>query len=258
MGANVKDLLFEVADAVSQAVKAFAGDPAKVTGTGASGAPTQAIDKAAEDAALRFLDDDGADVNVLSEEAGFVDRGGSRTLVLDPVDGTFNAVRGIPAYATSLAIGDDRLSTVTHGLVRDLPSGTTYYAEKGKGATRDGAPIATRPFRAKDAVFSVYLGTMAEAASFDVARSARRVRHLGAASLDLCGVASGAFDLYYMRSRAEARLRIVDIAAGALLVREAGGVVATPQGEDLEMPFTADARANLVAAGDRKALEALP
>ena len=253
----MKEVLIALADAVSQAVASFGGDAGAVKGMGADGTPTQAIDQVAEDAVLRYLREHDADLNVLSEEAGFVDLGGSRTLVLDPIDGTYNAVRGIPLYSTSLAVGDDRLSTVTSGLVRDLPRGDTYYAEKGRGAFLNGAPITTRPFRETESLFSVYLGRMAELASYEVARLARRVRNLGAASLDLCGVASGGFDAYYMNSRAPARLRIVDVAAGVLLVREAGGVVVTPEGEELDMAIDLKARTNLVAAGDRACLEAL-
>ena len=254
----MKDLLFGLADAVATAIASFGGDPAAVTGTGAYGTPTQAIDRVAEEAVLRHLEYDGADLNVLSEEAGFVDRGGSRTLILDPVDGTYNAVRGLPMYATSLAVGDGTLATVTHGLVRDLGHGDTYYAEKGKGAFRNGGSLHTRPFRPKESLFSVYLGQNAEAASYDVARAARRVRNLGSAALDLCAVASGGFDLYYMNSKVSTRLRIMDIAGGVLIVREAGGIVVTPKGEELDMPADLKARTNLVAAGDRKAFEALP
>ena len=254
----MKDLLVELADAVSRAVASLDGDPAAVTGTGAYGTPTQAIDKVAEEAVLRTLEYDGSDLNVLSEEAGFVDRGGSRTLILDPIDGTYNAVRGIPLYATSLAVGDESLGSVTHGLVKDLARGDAYYAEKGKGASRNGVPLRTRPFRAKESLFSVYLGQQAEAESYDVARAARRVRNLGAAALDLCGVASGGFDLYYNAAKVSTRLRIMDIAAGVLLVREAGGVVVDTKRTELDMPVSLDARTNLVAAGDPKALEALP
>ena len=255
---SVKDLLHELADAVSTALASFGGEIAAVTGTGAYGTPTQAIDKVAEEAVLRYLDYNGADLNVLSEEAGFVDRGGGRTLVLDPIDGTYNAIRGLPMFATSLAVADDKLSTVTHGLVRNVPGGDTYYAERGRGAFRNGVAIRTRAFTAKESLFSVYLGQLAEPESYDVARAARRVRNLGAASLDLCAVASGGFDLYYVNTRSVARLRIMDIAAGVLLVREAGGVVVDTQGHDLDMPVTLKARTNLVAAGDAKALEVLP
>jgi len=255
----VKDLLFALGDAVARAVASFGGDPGAVAGTGASGAPTQAIDKVAEDAVLRHLDETGSDLNVLSEEAGFVDRGGERTLVVDPVDGTYNAVRGIPFYATSLAVGNDRLSTVTHALVRHLPHGDTYYAEMGGGAFRNGGRVRTRPFEEKDSFFSVYLGHMARPESYDVARAARRVRSLGSAALDLCAVACGATDLYYMSAREEARLRVIDIAAGVLLVREAGGFVESPEdGRELDLPFTLKARTNLVAVGDRKALAVVP
>jgi len=254
----VKALLHAVADSVAKASLAFGGEFGRVEGTGAYGTPTQAIDKVAEDAALLCLKAHGAKLNILSEEAGFLDRGGTRTLILDPVDGTHNAVRGVPLFATSLAIGDDRLSTVTHGLVRDLVRGTVYYAEKGQGATADGRRIATRAFNPEESVFSVYQGRNAKPQSADVAHAGRRARHLGAASLDLCLVASGAFDAYVMNSASAAQLRIIDIAAGVLIVREAGGVVVDLRRRELEMPVTLKARTNLIAAGDRKALEAIP
>ena len=254
----MKELLHELADEVSKAVGTFEGDAGAIMGTGAYGTPTQAIDRVAEEAVLRYLAYNDSDLNVLSEEAGFVDRGGSWTLVLDPIDGTYNAVRGVPFFSTSLAVGKDRLGGLTHGLVRHLPTGDTYYAEKGGGSFRNGRRISTRSFDPKDGLFSVYLGSMAAPAAYGVAKSARRVRSLGSASLDLCGVASGAFDLYYMNTKVEAQLRVVDVAAGVLLVRESGGVVADAKGTELDMPLDLKARTNLVAAGDRRALEALP
>ena len=253
----VKELLHELADEVAKAVGSFEGDAGAIMGTGAYGTPTQAIDRIAEEAVLRYLAYNDSNLNVLSEEAGFVDRGGSKTLILDPIDGTYNAVRGVPLYSTSMAVGKARLSTVSHGLVRHLATGDTYYAEKGGGAFRNGKKIATRTYEPKDRLFSVYLGTQAAPAAYRIAKGARRVRSLGSASLDLCCVASGAFDLYYMNSNAEARLRIMDIAAGVLLVREAGGVVVETKQKELDMAVDLKARTNLVAAGDRRALEVL-
>jgi fructose-1,6-bisphosphatase/inositol monophosphatase family enzyme len=107
-------------------------------------------------------------------------------------------------------------------------------------------------------MFSVYLGKNAMPASYEVARASRRTRHLGAASLDLCLVASGAFDVYYLNTRSPARLRIMDLAAGVLIVREAGGLVVDARRRELDLPVTLEARTNLIAAGDRKALEAVP
>jgi fructose-1,6-bisphosphatase/inositol monophosphatase family enzyme len=254
----VKELLLELAEAVQHAVGEIVEDPAEVLGRGADGAPSTRIDQVAEAAVLRVLDYEDAGVNVLSEEAGFIDRGGKSTLVLDPIDGTHNALRGVPAYSVSMAIGQSRLADVEEGLVRDLVSGATYYAAKGQGAKLDGRPIRVHPFNTKDLLFTVYLGSNAHPDAGRVASRARRVRNLGAASLDLCLVARGAADLYYMHSAvAETKLRVVDVAAGTLIVREAGGHVLDLQGSDLDMPLTTTARSDLVAVGDRKAWEAI-
>src|SRR5437899_10927156 len=129
----MKGLLLELADAVQHAVEAFRGDPAEVVGRGADSAPSTHIDRVAEETVLQVLDYEGAALNVLSEEAGYIERGGKATLVLDPIDGTHNEIRGVPAYSVSLAIGHERLSDVQEALVRDLVSGVTYYAAKGGG-----------------------------------------------------------------------------------------------------------------------------
>src|SRR5438552_2594901 len=258
LGRPMKGLLLEIADAVQHAVEAFQGDPAEVVGRGADGAPSARIDRLAEETVLRVLDYEGAALNVLSEEAGFIDRGGKATLVLDPIDGTHNAIRGIPAYSVSLAIGHERLSDVQEALVRDLVSGATYYAAKGGGAFLNARPIRVRPVDLKDLVFSVYLGTQAAPDAARIASQARRVRVLGAASLDLCLVARGAADLYYMHSKlTETKLRAVDIAGGVLIVREAGGLVLDLKGQELDMPLTSTARTDLAAVGDRRTWEAL-
>src|SRR5438093_572759 len=190
--------------------------------------------------------------------AGLIDRAGKATLVLDPIDGTHNAIRGIPAYSVSLAIGHERLSDVQEALVRDLVSGATYYAAKGGGAFLNARPIRVRPVDLKDLVFTVYLGTQAAPDAARIASQARRVRVLGAASLDLCLVARGAADLYYMHSKlTETKLRAVDIAGEALIVRGAGGVGLDLKGQEPELPLTSTARTDLAAVGDRRTWEAL-
>jgi fructose-1,6-bisphosphatase/inositol monophosphatase family enzyme len=254
----VKELLLELAEAVQHAIAEIAEDPAEVLGRGADGAPSTRIDRVAEAAVLRVLEYEDASLDVLSEEAGFIDRGGKATLVLDPIDGTHNALRGVPAYSVSLAIGHSELADVEEGLVRDLVSGATYYAAKGQGAKLNGRPIRVHPYDPKDLLFTVYLGANAHPDAARVAGLARRVRNLGAASLDLCLVAKGAADMYYMHTAVvETKLRAVDVAAGALIVREAGGLVLDLHGSDLDMPLTPSARSDLVAVGDRKAWEAI-
>ena len=263
---RVRALLEGVADAVQAAVRGFAGDLGEVVGRGATGANTQRIDLVAERAAFAFLKDRGFPCTVVSEEAGRVEGEGEWTLVLDPVDGTHNAVRGFPAYAVSIAAVPrgrrghvERLREVTAGVVRDLVTGHTYAAEAGKGASLDGRPIRVRtPFDPWDTMFDVYLGEKAHADSLLVANAARRVRNLGAASLDLCMVATGAVDLYYLHSTEVGHeLRAMDVAAGVLIVREAGGEVVGPDRKPLDMDLSPAARTNVIAYGDEQILEML-
>jgi fructose-1,6-bisphosphatase/inositol monophosphatase family enzyme len=259
VAASVREVLEGIAAAVHAAVEGLQEDRGKEIRQGADGSPTALVDLVAEEAALAYLDAHDVAVNVLSEEAGFVDRGGRGVLVVDPVDGTHNAIRGIPGYTVSLAVGKDRLSDITHGLVRDLVRGDVYYAERGGGAFLNGRPIRVAPFAPEDTVFLVYLGMHADPRAAQVAARARRVRVVGAASLDMCLVARGAADLYYMHSAVRrSELRVVDVAAATLIVREAGGRVTDLKGAPLDLPFRTTARSNLLAYGDPRALEVLP
>ena len=104
----------------------------KKVAMGADGTDTSYIDKVAEDAILEFMDQKDVQANLLSEEVGFVDRGfDDDVLVIDPVDGTYNASRGIPFFSISVARGNKILADLTEGLVMNMVSGDIYYAEKG-------------------------------------------------------------------------------------------------------------------------------
>src|SRR3989442_3936336 len=99
-----------------------------------------------------------------------------------------------------MAIGRSHLADIGEGLVGDVVSGVKYYAAKGQGAKLNGRPIRVHAYDPKDLLFTVYLGSNAHPDAARVARLARRVRRLAAASLDLCLVARGAADLYFMHS----------------------------------------------------------
>ena len=110
----------------------------------------------------------------------------------------------------------------------------------------------------------VYMGSHASRRTYDLAGKFRRVRALGAASLDICAVATGQADAYYLEYLpAERSLRIMDIAAGVLILREAGGEAFTPmdmntqKSEILDMPLSLDVRKNIMAVGSRKILEVI-
>ncbi len=271
--------LLDMAKLVTQKVLAVPmEDRCKKVAMGADGTDTSYIDKVAEDAILEFMDQKNIEANLLSEEAGFVDRGFDEVLVIDPVDGTYNACRGIPFFSISIARGKKMLADVNEGLVMNMVSGDCYYAEKGKGAFLNGQPIHARE-PDDDLVLMVYMGSHASKRTYEIASKFRRVRALGAASLDICAVATGQADAYYLEYLpAERSLRIMDIAAGVLILREAGGEADspngeayspsgesyspngetdTPKGEILDMPLSLDVRKNIMAVGHSKVLEVL-
>ena len=254
----MRDALLALARSAADAIAGLRGDPAERVGTGYSGAATSRLDQVAEDAILAKVAELGLKVNVLTEERGLIDRGHGDLLVVDPVDGTVNALRGIGLWGISLAVGRGSLAGITHGLVYEPVGGNAYYAEKGQGATLNGEQLKVRSLGDGSTLFLVYLGQSARPEAYRVAASARRTRALGSASLELCFVARGAANLYYVNAEAAAQLRIVDIAAGVLLVREAGGLVVDLDRKPLDTPLTTAARTNLIAAGDADVLEALP
>lgn len=257
----MEELLYKIADHVEIVIKkGWYSDRGKKIRIGADGTPTSYIDKMAEDAILEAVKEEDIKINILSEECDFIDNHSEKTLVIDPIDGTYNAIRNIPFYAVSLAIGADRLSNVEYALVRNLASGDTFYAEKDKGSSLNAHPIHTKKFDMRKSLFSVYLGSIASPKSFEIAKKARRVRCLGAASLDMCSVASGSSDLYYMnvlKNVKNARLRVVDIAASTLIVREAGGEVFNLNEELLDLEFNLQNRSNVIVVGDKKVLEVI-
>jgi len=213
-------------------------------GIGADGTPTKYIDKIAEDVALALLKKSDVKVNLLSEEAGFVDYGGEYTFALDPVDGTRNACRGIPLYSVSLGVGKSMLSDVEYGIVKNIPTGDVFIAEKKHGAFLNKKRVCVPDFPDKDILSSLTLGKNFDKLTLSLAQK-DYVRSLGCASLEMCMVTVGALDLYVVGRK---YIRVTDIAASTLIVREAGGIVANAHGEQLDMPLSLDERVSVIAA----------
>jgi fructose-1,6-bisphosphatase/inositol monophosphatase family enzyme len=212
-------------------------------GMGADGTPTKLLDKLAEDAAIKVINQSGLKINLLSEEAGFVDRQAEYTLVLDPLDGTRNACRNLPFYCTSIAIGRSHLLDVEYGLIMNLPTKDLYEARRGKGAYLNGRKIKVRKYDKENALFSFVSGRSKSELSKKLLNRPH-LRALGACALEMALVASGALDGYLM---VQPIARITDIAAGALLVKEGGGRVYNAKGEVIDMPFNVRERTSLLA-----------
>jgi len=254
----VKAELNDIADEVMRKYRGLPKDYAGhiPVGKGASGSDTSKIDKFAEDAVLAFMDEQDIGLNVLSEEIGFVDRGGKKTLVLDPIDGTVNCTRGIPFFSISMAVCNKTMADCDHALVRNLFSGDTYYARRGGGAELNGHRIAVSKFNRDDSLFLMFDGRDVAPESEKVKAMASRVRTMGCASLEMCLVAQGSAQAHYMNCTKRSRMiRIVDIAASCLILREAGGEVVDLAGNKLDMELSLDDRKNFLAYGDPKIKE---
>ena len=248
MDKEVKSLAQQIVDKIARKVKRESKQHFQKMGRtvdiGADGTPTKYIDKIAEDVAIKLLKKSETKVNLLSEEAGFLDFGGKYTFVLDPVDGTRNAYRGIPFYAVSLAIGTSKISDVEYGIVKNIPTGDVFVAEKGHGAFLNGKQIQICDVPPIDMVFSLTLGKNYDRTTLSLAKK-NIVRSLGSASLEMCMVAVGGLDFYVLGNE---YLRVIDIAASTLIVREAAGFVKNISGDELDMNLTLDERTSVVAA----------
>jgi len=213
-------------------------------GMGADGTPTKYIDKVAEDIAINYIKRLKTKINILSEEAGFLDYNGDYTFVIDPIDGTRNAVRGIPLYSISLGVGKHKLEDIEFGIVKNIPTGDVYTAEKGNGAFYNKKRISTPNLPDKEIVFSfsdwnIFQNDIFEFNIYD------KFRSLGCASIEMCMVASGALDLYVV---SEEYLRVTDIAAAYLIVKEAGGLVTNIKGNKLDIDLNLDNRTSVITA----------
>ena len=256
------EVLHRVGLSVHRVVRDWASSPQRgdVVAMGADGTPTEELDRLAEAEILRVLDAEGVDWDVVSEEAGHVRRGGERVLVVDPIDGTMNAIRNLPFSTVSLALGSSTLGGIDVGLVRDLSRGTTWWAARGDGAFVDGRRMRTRSWAPRSEVFFVNLGLRATERSVRLAGRARRVRSLGCASYEMLMVAQGSADGYFFENAEEGRnLRATDIAAAYRILLEAGGGVTDTRGASLaSFPLNVEQRTSVYAWGDPEVARALP
>jgi myo-inositol-1(or 4)-monophosphatase len=227
-------------------------DKERVLGTGASGDKTYHVDKVAEDIIISSLEKSGEGLTIISEEIGTKDiRGGGKKVLIDPIDGSRNAISGIPFYSTSIALADgDSVKDITLAYIINLINGDEFWAEKGKGAFLNGRRIKTQ----QDNVFYL-IAYEAQAPHKDISRinpllsESRKTRCLGSTALDLAYLASGAISVFVSPSPS----RSFDFAGGWLLVEEAGGIFTDMSGHTIDtLEVSLRESTTLLVSGNRK------
>jgi myo-inositol-1(or 4)-monophosphatase len=233
---------------------------------GVGGDRTLVIDAEAEEAVfqqLEVLHDEGLRFTAVSEERGTIEYGDSDTLVvIDPIDGSVNAKRGLPHHSISIAVASGpTMADVFFGYVYDFGPEEEWIARRGKGAWLDQQrlPVDAGERRGRDGRLELLGVESADPrwvrdAGDALAERAYRLRALGTMASTLCQVAAARLDgMVTLR-----RCRAVDVAAGQLIVREAGGLVAFPWcDEPLGAPLDLAPHSPCVAARTERALAEL-
>jgi myo-inositol-1(or 4)-monophosphatase len=231
-------------------------EPQPNLGTGAGGDLMKPVDLAAETAIVETLKQYDVAFTLISEESGIKKLGANPEgcfVTIDPIDGTTNLMHGLPFYACSIAISRKRtLNDVFAGLVADLAHDITYTAFEGKGAYRDGKKMETsKTTTLEEAVVGLDLNTykvkeVVPKLTALIAKT-KHIRHFGANALELCYVANGLTDAFV---DVRGKLRATDVAAGFLILKEAGGLVTTPENERLNVELDPTKTVSFIASGN--------
>jgi myo-inositol-1(or 4)-monophosphatase len=257
---KIIDELRQASLKVYENVKDLAGTPdaAGDFGRGAGGDISRNIDIVAEKTVLDYLKEKNFDCTVLGEECGKVELAENPKgfVIMDAIDGSANAVRGIPFFCCSLAFATDyKLSTVTDAVVTNLTTGEQYWASKKQGAFLNEKKINVHN---TDPIYRI-IGLNTSGAtpnSIDELETLfeknNHIRHFGANALEMVMFAAGMMDAFIDFRK---KIRIQDIAAGYLIVKEAGGLILDENLQSLDSDLGYETRLSFIAASNQKILD---
>lgn len=256
------DVSQKIMKEVHQTITPLVGEKeaGEIVKMGADGTPTKLIDLVAEEKVVDVLEGVERPLILVSEEIGRINIGSGSPeviFVVDPLDGTSNAVKNIPAYGISLAIAKindmDRSMTIQDiemGFVKNFATGDIYQAIKGGGASLNGQDISTSTLtdisRSSIGAY-IYRADMEKVDK--ICKMIRRMRIMGSVAIELCYVADGTYDAF-MDIRGN--LRIVDIAAAKLIIEEAAGIVTDEYGQPLNGKLNVLDRTSIIASDNSK------
>ena len=257
---NTNQILREASNRIYEAVKDMAGTEkaAGNFGRGAGGDISRNIDITAENTVLDYLKEINFECVVLGEECGRVELSDEPKgfVIMDAIDGSANAVRGVPFFCSSLAFAtDDKLSSITDAAVTNLSNGEIFWASKGKGAFLDEKQISVQN---KKPLYKI-VGINTSGASSELLKKLEPIfqnhnhtRHFGANALEMAMFAQGLMDIFI---DLRGKIRIQDMAAGYLLVKESGGLMLNENLEQLDSDLSYETRLSFVAAANKEILD---
>jgi len=257
---QVIEILREASNQVYEKVRDMAGtsEAAGDYGRGAGGDISRKIDIVAEKTVLEYFKKINFECIVLGEECGRVELSSEPKgfVIMDAIDGSANAVRGLPFFSCSLAFAtEDKLSSITDGVVTDLSNGNMYWASKGKGAFLNNSKIQVYQ---GEPVYRI-IGVNISGASAELIQKLQPIfeahnhtRHLGSNALEMALFASGLVDIFIdLREK----IRVLDLAAGYLLIKESGGLILDANLKPLDSDLSYQTRLSFIAASSKKMLD---
>tara|TARA_B100000029_G_scaffold243169_1_gene240384 strand:- start:753 stop:1574 length:822 start_codon:yes stop_codon:yes gene_type:complete len=257
---EIIEILHIASTKVFEAVKDLAGteDAAGDFGRGAGGDISRNIDITAEKTVLDYLKEINFDCIVLGEECGRVELSPNPKgfIIMDAIDGSANAVRGLPFFCCSLAFStEEKLSSVTDAVVTNLSTGDLYSASIGKGAFKNDKQISVHKEEPLYKIVGINIsGSSPELLNklSPIFEKHNHIRHLGANALEMAMFAEGLIDIFIDLRK---KIRIQDLAGGYLLIKEAGGLILDENLEPLDSDISYETRLSFVAASNKNILD---
>jgi myo-inositol-1(or 4)-monophosphatase len=272
------DILTEASRNVYSEIKNLLGtiDGGSKISLGAGGDISRKIDIVAEKTVINTIKSNNISPTIIGEECGILSLNKSSSnsinegfLIMDAVDGTTNAIRGLPFSCCSLAFANEfKLSSVIDAVILDLFTGDIYSASKEKGSFFNNTKIHVKNENF-DSIESledlkssdVLIGTNVSGVHSDIFKELSKVllfsthiRHFGANALELCYFARGFMDAYI---DIREKIRTTDMAAGYLIAKEAGGKLYSPNGQELDSNLALETKLSFYAVSNKKIFDLL-
>jgi myo-inositol-1(or 4)-monophosphatase len=251
---TILNVLKEACKQVHVKTKGFVGTSRanRQISRGAGGDISRSIDLVAEKTVIDTIRKRGIEGTIIGEECGRIE-GKEGFVIIDAIDGTTNAVRGIPFYCCSIAYATDfKLSCVTDAAVIDLARNDLYYASKKKGSFLNGKKISANKERPADPTIGINVsGIKPQIVKrlIPIIADTDHTRQFGANALEMCFLARGFLDAYIdLRNK----IRPTDIAAGYLIAKEAGAQIYSQKGDKLDSDLNINTRLSYITVANEK------